>query len=91
MYTYIMMRTQIYLTESLDRALARLSKETGRSRSDLIRAALEQSYLQEPDREARLNALEASRGVWRRKSDGATYVEGRRGGRLARLHDETST
>ncbi len=88
MYTYIMTRTQIYLTESLDRVLARLSKETGRTKSDLIRSALEQSYLQAPDREAKLNALELSRGGWRRRHDGAAFVEGRRKGRLAALHSD---
>jgi len=46
MYIYIAMRrTQIYLTDALDLALSRLSKQTGRTRSQLIRMALEQVYL----------------------------------------------
>lgn len=40
-----MHRTQIYLTDDLHRALARLSKQTGVTRSQLIRTALERAYL----------------------------------------------
>lgn len=85
MYTYIMNRTQIYLTPALDDVLARLSQATGRSRSQLIREALERAYLGAADSEGILTALATSHGAWRGRERGDAYVEALRPGRLGRL------
>lgn len=87
MYIYIVMvRTQIYLTEAIAEALDHLSRDTGRSKSQLIRDALERIYLADADRDELRTALRASAGKWRRRESGRSYVERIRQGRLAHLH-----
>ena len=90
MYIYIVERTQIYLNAEEARALERLARRTGRTKSQLIREAIDQTYLQSRrDREQVLAVLRRAAGSWkRRKETGAEYVERLRGGRLARLHRE---
>lgn len=89
MYTYIMERTQIYLTRRESSALARLSKETGRTRSQLIREAITAQYLGQAEGDELAAALEATAGLWvDRTESGEAYVERVRNGRLARLHDD---
>ena len=66
-----------------------LARETGASRSELIRRAVNATYGQS-GAEEKLAALRASAGSWgRRRRPGADYVEALRGGdvneRLARL------
>lgn len=95
MYIYIMMtRTQIYLTPAIQGALDARAKETGRSRSQLIREALERAYL--GDGASRMGvvlaALEASAGAWSgRDDDGEAFVERMRSGELARRHEAGTT
>lgn len=87
MYTYIMERTQIYLTRRESSALARLAKATGRTRSQLIREAITAQYLVQADGDELTSALEATAGLWSdRAESGEAYVERLRSGRLARLH-----
>lgn len=86
MYTYIVIRTQIYLTEAIDEVLQQLANETGLTRSELIRRALEATYLDSGDQEAVIRGLEATAGAWSSGPDGAAYVEQRRSGRLVGLH-----
>lgn len=86
MYVYIMTRTQIYLTEELDRVLASRAKASGATKSQLIREAIERAYLRAPDAVATLSALDASAGSWRRSDTGEAHVERLRAGRLAKLH-----
>ena len=87
MYTYIMDRTQIYLTRRESLTLARLAKATGRTRSQLIREAITAQYLSEADGGELAAALEATAGLWSdRAESGEAYVERVRTGRLARLH-----
>jgi hypothetical protein len=90
MYTYIMERTQIYLSREQAAALDREARRRGTTRSHLIREAIDQSYLVDPDRERVLAGLRASAGAWKGRSEsGEAYVERiRRGGRLARLWSE---
>ena len=45
MYTYIMQRTQIYLTSREAAALDAAARQTGQTRSHLIREAIEAVYL----------------------------------------------
>ena len=87
MYTYIVERTQIYLSKSQASALDREARRTGRTRSHLIREAIDQAYLPNPASERLLAALEASAGAWtRRKEDGEAYVDRiRSGDRLREL------
>lgn len=85
MYSDVMHRTQVYLSdddvELLDRAAAR----TGASRSELIRRAIRDRY-GEDDWHARLAALQASAGAWRdRRFTGEDYVEAVRGDLNERL------
>lgn len=88
MYTYTMQRTQIYLTPREAAALDAAARRTGRTRSHLIREAIEATYLGSMDVDARTTALEASAGAWAGRTEtGAQAVERLRPGRLARLHD----
>lgn len=87
MYVYIVERTQIYLTKRETAALARAAKATGRTRSQLIREAIEASYLAARSTDA-LEVLEETAGLWSdRDESGEAYVERLRSGRLARLHE----
>ena len=89
MYSGVVARTQVYLGSEELALLDRASRETGASRSELIRRAVRTAY-DASDKEARRQALQASAGSWRdRRASGAEYVDAVRGGdlneRLARL------
>ena len=85
MYTS-MVRTQIYLSDEEARALEREARATGRTKSRLIRDAIDRVYLGAKDTDEVLRSLERSAGAWRRRESGAPYVERLRSGRLARIH-----
>ena len=89
MYTYIMRRTQIYLTDEEASALKRASKKSGLSMSDLIRTAVDERFLPgELTSAEKIRAIEDSFGAWKGRTEtGEAYVERMRSGRLARLHD----
>ena len=77
-----MSRTQVYLGEEELELLDRVSRETGASRSELIRRAVQASFGRE-DKDARLSALRASAGSWGgRRRTGAEYVDAMRGADL---------
>lgn len=81
MYTYIVDRTQIYLTRDESAALERASIRTGKTRSQLIREAIDEKYGTRPSLEEFMAALNAAAGIWkdRPEEDPAAYVEaGRR-------------
>lgn len=90
MYTYIMRRTQIYLTDEEADALKRAGKKTGLSMSDLIRTAIDQTYVGSdgpPTKEEALRMINDSFGAWKGRTEtGEEYVERMRSGRLGRLH-----
>ena len=87
MYTYIMQRTQIYLSERETEALDRAVKATGLTRSHLIREAIAERYLRRSEAADVERALRETAGVWQdRDESGAAAVERLRHGRLARLH-----
>lgn len=81
-------RTQVYLGEDELELLERASRETGASRSELVRRAVRASFGRQ-GKDERLDALRASAGSWRgRRRTGAEYVDAMRGDlneRLARL------
>jgi hypothetical protein len=84
-----LVRTQIYLTETEVTALDRIEEETGVSRSELVRRALDRSYLgpEALSREERVAIARRTAGAWKGRTEtGAEYVERLRSGRLARLH-----
>ena len=87
MYTYIVERTQIYLSREEAVALDREAKRRGQTRSHLIREAIDRVYLSEPSVDDVLAALEASSGAWAdHPESGEEYVERvRSGDRLAEL------
>ena len=89
MYSGVVGRTQIYLGEDELELLERASRETGASRSELIRRAVRTTF-GEQGKDEKLRALQASAGSWRgRSASGAEYVDAIRSGdlddRLARL------
>ena len=91
MYTpYIMRRTQIYLTEEQGRVLVSRSQATGRTVSELIRAAIDDMYAggRRMSRDERVRIARQTAGAWAASDErGADYVERIRGSRrLARLH-----
>ncbi|MDT0203497.1 CopG family transcriptional regulator [Nocardioides sp. AE5] len=90
MYDYIMLRTQISLTEEDRSLLDAESARTGRSISALIRDAVARTYGFQTDKEADLQAIDAALGAWHdREVDGAEYVESlRSGGRLAEMRNQ---
>jgi len=88
-YNDAVSRTQIYLGEDELQLLDRASRETGASRSELVRRAVRATFGRQ-GKDERLGALRASAGSWRgRRRSGAEYVDAMRGGdlneRLARL------
>ncbi len=89
MYLYIVQRTQIYLTEREAEALDRVARQTGRTRSSLIREAIEARYLATPDKDETLRVLRETFGTWKREPgeeahEGPEFVEKLRPGNLDR-------
>ena len=90
MYTYIVERTQIYLSPAQASALDREAKRTGVTRSHLIREAIEERYGLAADRERLRSALRETAGLWRdRKESGEAYIDRiRTGQRLRELYPQ---
>jgi len=67
MYIHRMVRTQLYLDETVHRRLQDLARKQGRTISDLVRDALVRAYGAGADeRESTLRAIE---GLWRNRGD----------------------
>jgi Arc/MetJ-type ribon-helix-helix transcriptional regulator len=82
-------RTTVYLGEDELELLDRASRDTGASRSELIRRAVRMTF-GEQGKDEKLRALNAGAGSWKgRRLSGAEYVDKIRGGdlndRLTRL------
>jgi predicted DNA-binding protein len=90
MYTYIVERTQIYLTKEQAAALDREARRAGTTRSHLIREAIDARYGAANDRDRVLRALRATAGLWKdRVETGEEYAERlRTGRRLRELYGE---
>ena len=81
---YTMQRTQIYLTEEQGRLLKSRSRATGRTVSELIRAAIDGVYARrrEPTTADRIRLARHAAGAWKDFPEtGAEYVERIRGSR----------
>ena len=80
-----MRRTQVYLSEEDLALLDRVGRESGASRSELIRQALRATY-GSGDRSERLVAVRQAAGIWSdRPFTGAEYVDAIRGDLNERL------
>ena len=90
MYTYIMRRTQIYLTDEEAEALRRQAKKQGASMSDLIRSAIDEKFVHGKrllTKAEELRVIDQTFGAWKGRTEtGEEYVERMRSGRLGRLH-----
>ena len=63
-----MNRTQIYITPEEDKTLKKLSKTTGKSKSELIRTAIDQ-YLEVETESDWKNKIMDSAGIWKGRKD----------------------
>ena len=68
MYIHRMVRMQLYLDEAIHARLRKLSRQRGRSISDLVREALVRAY-GTTDAEARQAAVMAVLGLWKGRVD----------------------
>jgi len=86
MYTYIVDRTQIYLTAEESAALERASIETGKTKSQLIREAIDEKYGSRRSLEEFMAALDAARGAWKEEpgEDRSAYLKDLRRADLAK-------
>ena len=63
-----MNRTQIYITQKEQKSLKRLSKLTGKTKSELIRDAIDR-YIQEDDENNWKDQIKAAAGLWKDRTD----------------------
>lgn len=62
------MCTQIYITTEEEKRLKKLSKQTGKSKSELIRGAIDQ-YLEVETKRDWKNKIMESAGIWEGRTD----------------------
>ena len=86
MYTYTMDRTQIYLTPEESAALERESIRTGKTKSQLIREAIDAKYGARPTFEEFMAILDAATGAWKEEpgEDRSAYLQDLREADLAK-------
>ena len=67
MYIHRMVRTQLYLDETIHRRLQTIARRQRRTISELVRAALVRTY--GPESDERASTLRAVEGLWRDRTD----------------------
>jgi predicted DNA-binding protein len=82
MYTYIVDRTQIYLTPDENAALERESIKTGKTKSQLIREAIDEKYGTSRSLDEFMAALNGAFGLWA-NPEGEAAVKAIHAGRRA--------
>jgi predicted DNA-binding protein len=82
MYTYTVDRTQIYLTPDENAALERESIKTGKTKSQLIREAIDEKYGTRRSLEEFMAALNGAFGLWA-NPEGEAAVKAIHAGRRA--------
>ncbi len=76
MYTYTVERTQIYLSKRELEALDKVARQTGKTRSHLIREAIEEKYVTRRTADEMLAVLRETAGAWGpRDLSSEAYVE----------------
>ncbi len=68
MYIHCMVRTQLYLDETMHARLRDLARKQGRTVSDLVREALARVYAP-TGIDGRISTLHSIEGLWRDRSD----------------------
>jgi hypothetical protein len=68
MYIHHMVRTQLYLDETIHRRLTELARKQGRTLSELVRDALVRTY-GAPGVDQRPASLRGIEGLWRNRKD----------------------
>jgi hypothetical protein len=63
-----MIRTQIYLSEAEKLALEKISRQTGKSQSSLVRQAIDE-LIGRHEPQDRLRLLRQGRGLWQDRTD----------------------
>lgn len=90
MYTYIVERTQIYLTARQNDALDAAAKRTGQTKSRLIRDAIDATYITTADVEEVLAVLDETAGTWSGGEEtGEEFVDRMRTRGIGQLHQES--
>jgi Arc/MetJ-type ribon-helix-helix transcriptional regulator len=85
-YSGVVNRTQVYLSDEDLAMLDLVERETGASRSELIRRAIRNTFGARTKKMDKLRALQASAGSWAdRDFTGAEYVDAIRGDLNVRL------
>jgi metal-responsive CopG/Arc/MetJ family transcriptional regulator len=67
-----MIRTQIYLTSEERDSLKKISEETGKKQSELIREAVDE-YVAERRSDRQLEFIEKASGIWESRGDILDY------------------
>jgi hypothetical protein len=86
MYTYIVDRTQIYLTPEESAALEQAVIATGKTKSQLIREAIDEKYGTRPTLEEFMAVLDRAFGAWKEEpgEDRSAYLQDLRRADLAK-------
>lgn len=64
----MLLRTQVYLTQQEKSSLNHLSKQTGKSQSELIREAID-AFCESNLEGNRLALMRSARGLWKKRND----------------------
>ena len=72
-----MIRTQIYITETEQKALKSIALKSGKKQSELIREAIDK-YVGVNEKTDRISLLRKAQGIWKDRKDLPDFAEIRR-------------